>query len=90
MGEEEEEEVLLGLGGHSGSERVPATWKRSTQRYGKPTGQLLVRRRAHRGSERDGSAVRPQYGYNPEILSHLSPKSPYPQKVFFVCFWKEQ
>jgi len=31
VGEEEEEEVLLGLGGHSGSERVPATWKRSTQ-----------------------------------------------------------
>jgi len=30
------------------------------------------RRRAHRGSERSGSVVRPQDGYNPEILSHLS------------------
>jgi len=34
--------------------------------YGTP------RRRAHRGSERCGSVVRPQEGYNPEILSHLS------------------
>ena len=44
------------------------------------------RRRAHRGSERSGSVVRPQDGYNPEILSHLSPKSTYPLKVYEVCF----
>ena len=30
------------------------------------------RRRAHRGSERSGSVVRPQDGYSPEILSPLS------------------
>jgi len=29
-------------------------------------------RRAHRVSERCGSVVRPQEGYNPENLSHLS------------------
>ena len=29
-------------------------------------------RRAHRGFERCGSVVRPQEGYSPEILSHLS------------------
>ena len=29
-------------------------------------------RRAHRGFERCGSVVRPQEGYIPEILSHLS------------------
>ena len=34
--------------------------------YGTP------RRRAHRGFERCGSVVRPQEGYNPEILSYLS------------------
>ena len=50
------------------------------------------RRRVHRGSERGDYVVRPQDGYNPEILSHLSPKSTYPLKVtvYGVCFWKEQ
>ena len=73
-------ELVLGretyaAGTYSGAAAQARTRSHTMRREGEPT-----------EVPRGGSVVRPQDGYNTEILSHLSPRSTYPLQVCEVCF----